>query len=108
MVTTVISLILIVIAFFLISAIIFQPSYDMKNKALVFIPVKKFNLNSVEADVRTVMCDVNRNYKRTVRKVYIVNMDDDMGILEICKNLCDEYDMLEMCSEADVVKILED
>lgn len=107
MITTIISLVLLIIAFFLISAVIFQPCYEMKNKASVFIPARKCDIESIETDVRTVMKDVRKNYKRTVRRVYIVNIDNDIGIVEICSRLCDEYDNLSVCSKPDILKIID-
>lgn len=108
MITTIISLVLLIIAFFLISAVIFQPYYEMKNRASVFIPARKCDIESIETDVRTVMNDVRKNYRRTVRRVYIVNIDNDIGIVEICSRLCDEYDNLSVCSKSDILKIIDE
>lgn len=106
MLTAVISLIILVIAFFLISAVIFCPSYTMKKKAVVFIPLKKCDIDSIETDVRTFMKNLNKDKIRD--KVYLVNLDDDTGVFKICRFLCREYDMLEICSEKDIMKILQE
>lgn len=80
----------------------------MKNRASVFIPARKCDIESIETDVRTVMNDVRKNYRRTVRRVYIVNIDNDIGIVEICSRLCDEYDNLSVCSKSDILKIIDE
>ncbi|MGN0606956.1 MAG: hypothetical protein ACI4JM_10580 [Oscillospiraceae bacterium] len=107
MFASVISLVLISAAFFIISAIIFQPSCSTPNNAYLFVPVRKANINSIENDVRAVMSDVNRNYKRTVKRVYLVNIDEDMGVMEICGMLCRDYDILGICGVSDIPKIME-
>lgn len=108
MITTIISLVLLIIAFFLISAVIFQPYYEMKSKASVFIPARKGDIESIETDIRTVMNDVRKNYKRTVRRVYIVNIDNDIGIAELSSRLCGEYDNLSVCGKLDILKIIDE
>lgn len=107
MFASVISLVLVSAAFFIISAIIFQPSCSTLNNAYLFVPVRKANINSIENDVRAVMSDVNRNYKRTVKRVYLVNIDEDMGVMEICGMLCRDYDILGICGVSDIPKIME-
>lgn len=106
MLTTVIALIILIIAFFIITAIIFQPSCQMKSQAVIFIPLKAADLNSIESDVRTIMNDVNKNFVRTVSKVYLVNVDNDNRVAEICRRLCFEYPVAGVCNDKDLSEIL--
>lgn len=100
------SLVLVSVAFCIISAIIFRPSHSTLNRTYIFISAEKANINSLENDVRAVMSDMNRSYKNTVSKVYLVNSDDDMDVLKICMNLCKEFDRLRICSLSDVTDII--
>jgi hypothetical protein len=108
MITTVISLIILIIAFFVISSIVFQPPYELKSQAFVFVPVKHEDIGNIETDFRTIMNDVNKNFKKTVKKVYLVNFDNDIEVARLCRSLCSQYPLTSVCCAEDLSKILTD
>ncbi len=102
--TAVTSLIVLVVCFIAMGIVIFYKPEDIKKKSIVFIPFSESDIDSIENDVRTLMKKIDF---KTVKKVYIINRDNNIGVLKICRILCREYPLLDICSIKDIPTIMD-